>query len=257
MNGARSCSTSFGRSTSTGPGRPVPARWNASAIACGMSAADCTRKLCLVIGSVIPEMSASWKASVPMNGAPDLAGDRDHRHRVHVGVGDRGDQVGRAGPGGRHADADLAGGLRVPLGRVPCALLVADQDVPHPRGVVQRVVRGQDRAAGDAEHDVAPTSSSERTSAWAPVRVAPAVGGSVRPSGPSFSRCTVRCGDSGSDCSDMQQKTPRAVARRASASVEAGASLDALIDEYELPHGVDVTRGHASGSTDPIDSPRS
>ncbi len=54
-------------STSTGPGRPVPAISNAAAIAEGMSSALVTRKLCLVIGNVIPRMSASWKASVPMN----------------------------------------------------------------------------------------------------------------------------------------------------------------------------------------------
>ena len=54
-------------STSTGPGRPVPARWNASAIVRGMSSTDCTRKLCLVIGMVMPTMSASWKASVPID----------------------------------------------------------------------------------------------------------------------------------------------------------------------------------------------
>ena len=40
--------------------------WNASAITRGMSSASVTRKLCLVIGIVIPEMSASWKASVPI-----------------------------------------------------------------------------------------------------------------------------------------------------------------------------------------------
>ena len=33
---------------------------------CGMSSALVTRKLCLVMGKVIPRMSASWKASVPM-----------------------------------------------------------------------------------------------------------------------------------------------------------------------------------------------
>ncbi len=53
-------------STRTGPGRPVLARWNASAITLGMSAGSVTRKLCLVIGMVMPQMSASWKASVPM-----------------------------------------------------------------------------------------------------------------------------------------------------------------------------------------------
>jgi hypothetical protein len=53
-------------STSTGPGRPVEARWKASAIRCGISRASVTRKLCLVIGIVMPRMSASWKASVPI-----------------------------------------------------------------------------------------------------------------------------------------------------------------------------------------------
>ncbi len=53
-------------STSTGPGRPVAARWNASAMVRGMSSTCCTRKLCLVIGIVMPTMSASWNASVPM-----------------------------------------------------------------------------------------------------------------------------------------------------------------------------------------------
>ncbi len=56
-------------STSTGPGRPVAAMWNASAIRRGMSAASVTRKECLVTGIVAPTMSASWKASVPIIGA--------------------------------------------------------------------------------------------------------------------------------------------------------------------------------------------
>ena len=58
-------------------------------------------------------------------------------------VGDRGDEVGRPGPGGRHADADLAGDDRVPLGRVARPLLVPDQDVPDLLGVIERVVRGR------------------------------------------------------------------------------------------------------------------
>ena len=53
-------------STSTGPGRPVDAMWKADANTCGMSAALVTRKECLVMGMVMPTMSASWKASVPM-----------------------------------------------------------------------------------------------------------------------------------------------------------------------------------------------
>ena len=40
--------------------------WNASAMVRGISAGSVTRKLCLVIGSVMPTMSASWNASVPI-----------------------------------------------------------------------------------------------------------------------------------------------------------------------------------------------
>ncbi len=84
----------------------------------------------------------------------DLAGDRDDRHGVHVGVGDRGDQVGRARAGGGHADPDPAGGLGVAGGGVAGALLVPDQDVAHLGGVHQRVVRGKDGPARDAEDGV-------------------------------------------------------------------------------------------------------
>ena len=96
----------------------------------------------------------------PDRGGADLAGDRDHRHRVHVRVGDRRDQVGGARAGGRHADPDPAGRRGVPLGRVAGALLVAHQDVPD-RGVHQRVVRREDRAARDAE-DVLDTRRLQR-----------------------------------------------------------------------------------------------
>ncbi len=54
-------------STRTGPGRPVLAMWNASAMTSGISSASVTRKLCLVIGIVMPRMSASWKASEPID----------------------------------------------------------------------------------------------------------------------------------------------------------------------------------------------
>ncbi len=64
------CRADFATSTSTGPGRPVEAMWKASAIVRGMSSGSVTRKLCLVIGIVMPRMSASWKASVPIEAAP-------------------------------------------------------------------------------------------------------------------------------------------------------------------------------------------
>ena len=66
MKSVCACIASLAMSTSTGPGRPVPARWKASAIVRAMSSAFVTRKLCLVTGSVMPEMSASWKPSVPI-----------------------------------------------------------------------------------------------------------------------------------------------------------------------------------------------
>ncbi|CAB4764748.1 unannotated protein [freshwater metagenome] len=64
--GLRGSTMSFGMSTSTGPGRPVVAMWNASWMICGMSWALVTRKLCFVTAMVMPVVSHSWKASVPM-----------------------------------------------------------------------------------------------------------------------------------------------------------------------------------------------
>ena len=54
----------------TGPGRPVAARWKASATRAGTSSGEVTRKECLTKGMVAPMMSASWKASVPIEAAP-------------------------------------------------------------------------------------------------------------------------------------------------------------------------------------------
>ena len=50
----------------TGPGRPVLAMWKASRKVRVRSSVDCSRKLCFTTGIVMPTMSASWKASVPM-----------------------------------------------------------------------------------------------------------------------------------------------------------------------------------------------
>ena len=56
---ASSTCADFVTSTSTGPGLPVEARWNASAMRAGISSALVTRKECLVTGIVMPTMSAS------------------------------------------------------------------------------------------------------------------------------------------------------------------------------------------------------
>ena len=64
--GLRGSTMSLGMSTRTGPGRPVVAMWKASWTIRGMSWASVTRKLCLVTDKVMPVVSHSWKASVPM-----------------------------------------------------------------------------------------------------------------------------------------------------------------------------------------------
>src|SRR5438552_3061065 len=78
-----------------------------------------------------------------------LAGDRQERHRVHVGVGDRGHQVGGAGARGGGAHPHPPGHLRVALGHVAGALLVADQERADRRVVVERVEERDHRPAGN------------------------------------------------------------------------------------------------------------
>ena len=60
------CSTSLGTSSSTGPGRPVVAMWKAWRTAMGMSAGCMINSLCLVTLRVMPTVSHSWNASVPI-----------------------------------------------------------------------------------------------------------------------------------------------------------------------------------------------
>ncbi len=53
-------------STSTGPQRPVRATWNAALMTCGISWTSETSHECLTTGMVMPVMSHSWNASVPI-----------------------------------------------------------------------------------------------------------------------------------------------------------------------------------------------
>jgi hypothetical protein len=86
-------------------------------------------------------------------GRRDLACDHDERRRVHVRVADWRDDVGRAGTTGDHRDTGPPGRQRVTLGHVARALLVAHEDVAD-RGVEERVVDGEDGAAGQAKDRV-------------------------------------------------------------------------------------------------------
>ena len=81
----------------------------------------------------------------------DLAGDRDDGDRVEHGGGEAGDEVGGAGAGGGHADADAAGRAGVAVGHVGGSLLVADEDVVDGGEFAEGVVDGEDGAAGVAE----------------------------------------------------------------------------------------------------------
>ena len=82
-----------------------------------------------------------------------LPGDDHQRDAVHVRVAQRRDDVGRRRTAGDHGHARSAGCVRVPLGHVARALLVAHEDVAD-RRVDERVVHGQDGAAREAEHDL-------------------------------------------------------------------------------------------------------
>ena len=232
-------------STRTGPGRPVAAMWNASAIVRGMLGRVGDQEV--VLGDRHRDAAdvrlLEGVRADRLGG--DLAGDRDQRDRVHVRVGDRGDEVGGAGARGRHADADLAGGLGVAGGRVARALLVADQDVPDLRGVHHRVVRGEDRTAGNAEYRVG-ADLLERTDEGLRARDVLDGGGLLRPPvrargcgwwapvacsviGILFSKLRVFARISVRRCA-VQQKTPRAVrqargARRCGRWVRSGTQL--------------------------------
>ena len=78
---------------------------------------------------------------------------RHHRDRIHHRVDQAGDQVGRAGTGGRAAHADFAGGPRVAFGREAGVLLMPHQNVLD-RVIVQGVVKRQRHAAGISENDL-------------------------------------------------------------------------------------------------------
>ena len=132
----------------------MDAMWKASAITRGISSPVADQEV--VLGDrhrdagdvgLLEGVGADQRAT-------DLAGDGDHRHRVHLGVGQRGDQVGGAGARRRHAYADLAGGVRVAAGGVAGALLVADQHVAQLFRVEQRVVDRQHGAARNPEDDL-------------------------------------------------------------------------------------------------------
>ena len=85
----------------------------------------------------------------------DLPGDGDDRRRIHQGVLQWSDQIGRSGPGGSHHHAHQSSGLGKALGHVPGALLVPGQHMPY-WTVKEGVVGGENGTSGHAENDLDP-----------------------------------------------------------------------------------------------------
>ena len=85
-----------------------------------------------------------------------LARETDQGNRVHQGIGEAGDRVGRPRPGGDEHAADLAGAPRIALGGMDGGLLVAHQDVAQAVEAVEHVVDRQHRPAGVAEYMLHP-----------------------------------------------------------------------------------------------------
>src|SRR5713101_7380091 len=83
-----------------------------------------------------------------------LSGDDDHRRRVHVGVGNSSDGVGRAGSRRYHHDTGTAADTGVALGHVGCALLMAYQYVFNLWLFEKRIVGGQNGAPWISEDHV-------------------------------------------------------------------------------------------------------
>ena len=100
--------------------------------------------------------------------AGHLAGDRDERNRVQFCVGDRGQQVGRAGSRGAEADRRAPGGARHALRDEARALLVARQHVAN-RAALQRVVQRQVAPPGMPAIVVTPWRSRSAVMSWEPV----------------------------------------------------------------------------------------
>ena len=85
----------------------------------------------------------------------DLAGDGNQRNRIHLGVGQAGDEIEGARARSRHHHAGLAAGAGITLGREDAPLLVAGQNRPNPVAVPrQRLVHGHARAPGIRKDDL-------------------------------------------------------------------------------------------------------
>ena len=81
--------------------------------------------------------------------------DRDNRDGIHVCGGDSGDQVGRAGTAGGHADPDLSRGPGIAVRRMRRPLFMGGQHMKNlTLMLIERVVHVQNRAARITEYGI-------------------------------------------------------------------------------------------------------
>ena len=125
-----------------------------------MSAVFRITKLCFTIGRVIPKMSTSWKASVPISGLatwPVIATIGTlSRNALAIPV----TRLVAPGSRGREAHAGLAGDPAIGIGGERRGLFMTDEDVLQARAG-QRIIDRHDRAARIAE-DVLDAFALER-----------------------------------------------------------------------------------------------
>ena len=127
--------------------------WNASCTTRGISVGCWITNECLTIGIVMPNVSASWKPSVPSSSVRTWPVKATSGTESIIASVSGVTMFVAPGPEVAKHDADLAGRLRVALGGVAAAGLVADEDVADAR-VDERVVGREVRAARIPEYDV-------------------------------------------------------------------------------------------------------
>ena len=109
-----------------------------------------TRKLCLVQERVMPNVSASWNASLPISLVETWPVMATIGMESIMESTSAGDQIGCAGAGGGAADAHLARGARLAFRREASVLLMPDEDMPDGM-IVHGVIERKRDAAGIAE----------------------------------------------------------------------------------------------------------
>ncbi len=125
--------------------------WYAAASVAGTSSARFTRNECLVIGIVMPTMSTSWNASVPIEVENTWPVMRMIGTESMCASAIAVTRLVAPGPEVAMATPTLPTRRGVALGRVACALLVAHQDVADARRGHELVVERHDRTAREAE----------------------------------------------------------------------------------------------------------